>query len=205
MSLTLTAAEKDCFFEFVSISIGGGGDYVGYTYGGAGSGYIEAKRFRLSVNSPVMTVTVGRHGESSKVEVGGVLIVEASPGASPDDIRGGAGYSGGGGNGDGRGGSDGENGEDGDEKAGGPGSGLDIELLSTENFILTPGEGGEAEPLDPADPGDRGHGGGGGGVVVNGKMPGLSPYVGKGYGGGASSDGLNQINGNPGCVLLEIY
>ena len=138
------------------------------------------------------------------MEVGGELIVEASPGASPGDIRGGAGYSGGGGKGDGRGGRNGEDGEDGDEKAGGHGSGLDIGLLSTENFILTPGEGGEAEPANPADPNDPGHGGGGGGVIVNGKMPGASPFVGKGYGGGGSSDG-QDIYGYPGCVLLEFY
>ena len=52
VSLTLTAAEKDCFVEFGSIAIGGGGEYMRGTYGGGGSGYIEAKRFRLIVNNP---------------------------------------------------------------------------------------------------------------------------------------------------------
>ena len=193
-TLTLTAAEKDCFIEFGSIAIGGGGDYVYVNGKGAGSGYIEAKKFRLSVNSPVMTVTVGGGGQSSKVEVGEEVIVEADPGASPDDVRAGAGYSGGGGKNGGRGGSNGEDGEDGDQRAGGHGSGLDIGLLSTENFILTPGDGGEAY--------SDGTGGGGGGVVVNGKMPGDSPTGGKGYGGGGSWDG-DVMNGYPGCVLLE--
>ena len=141
VALTLTAAEKDCFVEFDSIAIGGGGEYVSGTYGGGGSGFVEAKRFRLSVNNPAMTVTVGHSGQPSKVEIGEEVIVEAGPGASPNGIRGGAGYSGGGGAQSGRGG---RNGEDGGEKAGGQGSGLEIGLLSTENFVLTPGDGGES-------------------------------------------------------------
>ena len=88
-----------------------------------------------------MTVTVGHSGQPSKVEIGEEVIVEAGPGARPVAIRGGAGYSGGGGAQSGRGG---RNGEDGGEKAGGQGSGLEIGLLSTENFVLTPGDGGES-------------------------------------------------------------
>lgn len=141
--LSLTAAEKDCFVEFDSVVIGGGGAYVLNTYGGAGSGYVEAQTFSISVKSPVLTLTVGGHNQSSLVEVGEELIVEAKPGESPNDVRAGAGSSGGGGWRGGRGGSNGSDGEDGDQKAGGRGSGLQIESLSTENFVLTPGEGGE--------------------------------------------------------------
>ena len=111
------------------------------------------------------------------------------------DIRAGAGYSGGGGKNGGRGGSNGEDGEDGDQRAGGHGSGLEIGLLSTENFRLTPGDGGQAY-LD-------GTGGGGGGVIVNGKMPGDSLTGGKGYGEGGSLDDGDVMHGYPGCVLLE--
>ena len=144
-------------------------------------------------------MTVGSHGESSRVEAGGLVLLEAFPGQdSPGNHSGGDGYSGGGGRGydnrGGRGGSDGGDGEDGDENVGGHGSGLQIEQLSTKNFLLTPGEGGQAY--------EDGTGGGGGGGVVNGKMPGDDLYKGKGYGGGASYDGDVQI-GYPGCVLFD--
>ena len=112
-----------------------------------------------------MTVTVGHSGQPSKVEIGEEVIVESGPGASPDAVRGGAGYSGGGGAHSGRGGSNGGDGEDGGEKAGGQGSGPEIGLLSTENFVLTPGEGGESYTDQTGE-----CGGGGGGVVVNGEM-----------------------------------
>ena len=156
---------------------------------------METGRIRLSSNSPVMTVTVGGHGQSSSVEVGAEVLVEAFPGQnSQSDHTGGDGYCGGGGKGyDGRGGRGGSDGADGEQTVGGHGSGLQIGQLSTEHFQLTPGEGGQA---------NIGAGGGGGGVIVNGMMPGDNLYIGKGYGGGDSWNG-DLKEGYPGCVMFE--
>ena len=91
-----------------------------------------------------------------------------------------------------RGGTDGGDGEDGSDSEGGRGSGLDVGMLASESFSLTPGEGGVAM----AD----GHGGGGGGVIVNGKKPGEQTHAGEGFGGGGAG---NQKLGFPGCVLVK--
>ena len=143
-----------------------------------------------------MEITVGSSRTSSKVEVGGEVVLEAAPGEDPNSVRGGDGFSGGGGRGGQggapRGGSDGGDGEDGSDSEGGRGSGLDIGLLASESFSLTPGEGGVAM----AD----GHGGGGGGVIVNGKKPGEHTHAGEGFGGGGAG---NQKLGFPGCVLVK--
>ena len=193
-NVELVANEKDCFVDLDVVAIGGGGNYVGATYGGAGSGYVEVEVIRLSINDPLMKVTVGSAGGPSMVEVGEEVLLEAAPGEGPDSVKGGDGYSGGGGlGGSARGGSDGGDGEDGTDTAGGSGSGLNLDLLSMKSFILTPGGGG--------DPGSSSHGGGGGGVIVNGKIPGDNQYMGKGYGGGAA-DFSNADKGYPGCVLV---
>ena len=195
-TVTLVANEKGCFVDLDVVAIGGGGNYVNGYARGAGSGFVEEKRVRLSINSPVMEITVGSNGTSSKVEVGGEVVLEAAPGEDPNSVRGGDGFSGGGGRGgqggSPRGGSDGGDGEDGSDSAGGRGSGLDIGLLASESFSLTPGEGGVAM----AD----GHGGGGGGVIVNGKKPGEHTHAGEGFGGGGAG---NQKLGFPGCVLVK--
>ena len=193
-NVELVANEKDCFVDLDVVAIGGGGNYVDNTYGGAGSGYVEAAKIRLSIKDPLMKVTVGSAGGPSMVEVGEEVLLEAAPGEGPDSVKGGDGYCGGGGlGGSARGGSDGGDGEDGTDTAGGSGSGLNLDLLSMKSFILTPGGGG--------DPGSSSHGGGGGGVIVNGKIPGDNQYMGKGYGGGAA-DFSNADKGYPGCVLV---
>ena len=100
MTLTLIATDNDCFIELDAVAIGGGGDYVIQSRAGAGSGYVEAGKIQFSTNSPVMTVSVGSHGHSSRVEAGRLVLLEASPGEdSPSDHNGGDGYSGGGGSG----------------------------------------------------------------------------------------------------------
>ena len=134
-------------------------------------------------------------GESSWVEIGGTLALEALPGQI-GDYTGGSGFSGGGGygtfGGGGRGGSGGSDGESGTIYSGGTGSGFNLESVTMGHFTLVPGPGG-----DP-----YGDGGGGGGVVVNGKVPGSSEYGGSGFGGGTG--GHFNGEGFPGCVLLEI-
>ena len=165
-SLNLVAGEKDCFVDLKIVAIGGGGGFGGA--GAAGSGFVETRSMRMSVNSPVAQITVGQVDEPSKVEIGGEVVIEAMPGQQADGHFGGGGYSGGGATG-GLGGSDGSNGGNSSSRGGsniypgGDGSGFDLSLVSMKNFILTPGAGGK--PLAQ-------FGGGGGGVLVNGRMPG---------------------------------
>ena len=117
--MTLVANQKDCCVDLDVIAIGGGGNFVSGTGAGAGSGYVEAGKVRLPINSPVMQITVGPGGSPSKVEVGGEVVLEAAPGESPilNNEFGGDGYCGGGGSGGGspRGGTDGGDGEDGSQ------------------------------------------------------------------------------------------
>ena len=154
---------------------------------------MEAKTVQLSTDSPVLKIAPGGFGEASRVEMNGELVIHAAPGGTPDAQGGGDGFSGGGGvGGIPKGGSNGGDGEDGEEKPGGRGSGFDLSSFAMDSFLLTPGEGGEA---------NRGQGGGGGGVVVNGKKPGDFQYNGQGYGGGGS---YAQRDGYSGCVLVEI-
>ena len=193
-TITLVAGDRDCFSDISIFAIGGGGGYGYYNnVGGGGSGYVEAKTVQLSTDSPVLKVAPGGFGEASRVEMNGELVIHAAPGGTPDAQGGGDGFSGGGGvGGMPKGGSNGGDGEDGEEKAGGRGSGFDLSSFAMASFLLTPGEGGEA---------NRGEGGGGGGVVVNGKKPGDFQYNGQGYGGGGS---YAQRDGYSGCVLVEI-
>ena len=119
LTVTLVANQKDCYVDLDVIAIGGGGNLVSGTGAGAGSGYVEAGKVRLPINSPVMQITVGPGGSPSKVEVGGEVVLEAAPGKSPilNNEFGGDGYCGGGGSGGGspRGGTDGGDGEDGSQ------------------------------------------------------------------------------------------
>ena len=197
--LKLVAGEKDCFVDLKIVAIGGGGGGIGN--GASGSGFVESTSVRISENNSVAEITVGQLDESSKVEIGGELVLEALPGQIGQFYTGGAGYSGGGATG-GEGGSNGSNGGNSSSRGGtlywgGQGSGLDLSLVSMRNFILSPGAGGQ--PVAQ-------FGGGGGGVVVNGKMPvgGNSGnkinYVGNGFGGGS---GVTR-KGFPGCILVEI-
>ena len=122
-TVTLVANQKDCCVDLDVIAIGGGGNFLSGTGAGAGSGYVEAGKVRLPINSPVMQITVRPGGSPSKVEVGGEVVLEAAPGESPilnnefDTGLGGDGYCGGGGSGGGspRGGTDGGEGEDGSQ------------------------------------------------------------------------------------------
>ena len=203
-TVTLVANEKGCHVDLEVVAIGGGGNYVKSTGAGAGSGHIKTGRVPLSINTPLMMITVGSPGFSSKVDVGGQVVLEAAGGEESTSVQGGAGYSGGGGprnpnteGGGGRGGTNGGDGEDGLYGAGGRGSGFDVGLLGSEAFILVPGKGGEADSY--------GNGGGGGGVIVNGKKPGNNTYSGEGYGGGGAygNGGRYGTPGNQGYVLIE--
>ena len=177
MSVRLVAAEKDCYVDLNVVAIGGGAR-------GAGSGHVETATVRMNVNSPVAEILVGQMAEPSKVEIGGELVLEASPGRGPSR---GAGYSGGGGgyHGEAGGSGGGSDGGDIDYDSSHPGGeSSDLGLVSMKNFILTPA----------AD------GGVNGGVrvvsVVDGKVPGnrtLWEYKGVGFGSGGTS-----------CVLIEI-
>ena len=191
MNLNLVAAEKDCYVDLNIVAIGGGGR-AGGRAGGSGSGYVETAIVRMSVNSPEGEITVGQMGESSKVEIAGELVLEALSGETGAGGPGGAGYSGGGAYGS-NGGSGGSDGGNSTNYPGGNGSGLDLNLVSLKNFILTPGAGGL--PFGE-------YGGGGGGVAVNGKMPDVtSHYAGAGFGGGTTGF---SYPGYQGCVILEI-
>ena len=167
-SIRLVAAEKDCYVDLNVVAIGGG----------ARGGSVETATVRMNVNSPVAEILVGQMAEPSKVEIGGELVLEASPGRGPSR---GAGYSGGGGGyhgeaGDSGGGSDGGDIAYDSSHPGGESS--DHGLVSMKNFILTPAADGGAS---------------GGVRVVDGKVPGnrtLWEYKGVGFGSS--------------CVLIEI-
>ena len=165
MSIRLVAAEKDCYVDLNVVAIGGG----------ARGGQVETATVRMNVNSPVAEILVGQMAEPSKVEIGGELVLEASPGRGSSR---GAGYSGGG-----------YHGEAGDSGGGSDGGDIaydssDLGLVSMKNFILTPAADGGAS------------GGVRVGSVVDGKVPGnrtLWEYKGVGFGSGGNS-----------CVLIEI-
>ena len=171
MSIRLVAAEKDCYVDLNVVAIGGG----------ARGGIVETATVRMNVNSPVAEILVGQMAEPSKVEIGGELVLEASPGRGPSR---GAGYSGGGGGYHGEavdsgGGSDGGDIAYDSSHPGGESS--DLGLVSMKNFILTPAADGGAS------------GGVRVGSVVDGKVPGnrtLWEYKGVGFGSS--------------CVLIEI-
>ena len=197
LQLTLVAGESDCFLELKVVAIGGGGgDGDLDTYTGAGSGHIETKIVHLSSKSPVVEITVGKHGERSTVAIGGEMVIEAASGKAGDNNQGGGeGYSGGGGGGGGNGGTDGGDGHVGEDgvvagTAGGLGSSFDLKVVAMENFNLSAGEGGK---------GNGGAGGGGGGVLVNERRPGVNEFNGQGFGGGGRLGSM----GYQGCVLVE--
>ena len=169
MSISLVAAEKDCYVDLNVVAIGGGAR-------GARGGHVETATVRMNVNSPVAEILVGQ----SKVEIGGELVLEASPGRGPSR---GAGYSGGGGGYHGEAGGSG-GGDIAYDSSHPGGESSDLGLVSMKNFILTPAADGGAS----------------GGVrvvsVVDGKVPGnrtLWEYKGVGFGSGGNS-----------CVLIEI-
>ena len=189
------AANLSC--EAVFVAIGGGGNGINnwsHYYAAGGSGEINNVAFKVS--SAEYQVLVGSYLSESYVFVDGQdeNIIVARYG-NCGTSSGGEGYSGGGGK-DGKGGSNGSNG--GGEN-GGTGNGFDISEISMENFVLTPGDGGETN--------DEHYGGGGGGVLVNNHgPPAADANKGKGFGGGGGSGGLDYEGkyGSPGVVLLEV-
>ena len=197
----------DCVKSQLRLLLVGGGGRG--DYGGGGSGYIQYQTLGLAGVTNI-SLNVGNHGESSKVNLNGQTIV-AEPG---DDsimmmkmrmvsITGGDGYSGGTGYCNvatscrgGSNGGDGDNGEYGDDGAttGGHGTGEDITNYNLDNWVLTPGSGGDGTV--PC--GSAAYGGGGGGVLVNGEGPHQEAQDGEGYGGGGGA--CSQ----PGVILIEI-
>ena len=217
----LVAKEEECYVDVTMVAVGGGGRYYFYG-GGGGSGFVATTETRLTVGESLtasIEVFVGTGGHESSVVWDGEPLLVAAAGGEEVQWKGGDGFSGGGGNGEGRGGSGGEDGQNGRFTSGGKGSGLQVELLSTTSFALSPGEGG-------ATTWEHTGGGGGGGVLVNGRAPVagsiycgqvgliemnmqskmhsvqrcLSLHSAQGYGGGAWA-GDRAL---PGVVLLEL-
>jgi len=191
--MSFEAKEKGCYINTTFLAIGGGGESYSGNSGG-GSGYIAMGSQLLFSNSSVY-VSVGAQNERSLVQVDGETLIAAASGGTGFSSGGGNGYSGGGGGSNYNGAAGGSNGGDGGNSttvSGGKGSGLDLSTLHMNNFVLTPGKGGE--------PNER-YGGGGGGVIVNGIKPGNATHSGEGFGGGAY--GYGSSNGWPGCVLIE--
>ena len=82
---------------------------------------------------------------------------------------------------------------------GGYGTGEDVTWYKLDNFVLTPGAGGQASNSCT---GFRVHAGGGGGVIVNGNSPAHEFSIGKGYGAGGG--GCNAPSGSTGAILVEL-
>ena len=149
----------------------------------------------------VLTARVGdqRHSSSLAISSSGDTIT-AQPGQDAQKYSGGAGYSGGGGAGSypdgsaGAGGSDGGDGEDGLSGSGGQGSGVDVSTFTFASWVLSGGEGGEANGYI---------GGGGGGLLVNNEGPWGNQHKGAGYGAGGGGAAFSE-DGQPGLVLIEI-
>ena len=85
---------------------------------------------------------------------------------------------------------------------GGHGNGDNVTAYKMNNFVLTPGAGGEYYSYDD----DNYFGGGGGGVLVNGEGPQKDYYAqGEGYGGGGCKLLTGgQDDGLPGVILMEV-
>ena len=180
---------SECQLRVFAIGGGGGG-----SFGGGGSGYHQYLTKDLS-GPTTMKLTVGDYGKSSTVSVNGKTIV-AEHGNDGSNCNGGDGYSGGGACCfDCSGGFNGGNGSSGDGLNGGHGTGEDLKAIILDNFVLSPGNGGENYP----------YGGGGGGVLVNGGGWNEGNHNGRGYGagGGGGSGGANNYGG-PGGILVEI-
>ena len=210
------------------LAVGGGGGKgcdLNNSYGGGGSGFITYHKETIT-NDTEITLRVGDGGQSSVVDIDGRRI-EAAPGDGRKGYSGGGGGASGGVPGRGQtGGSNGGNGQDGEESydfhdfEGGHGTGEDIRQYRLDNFVLSPGAGGN---------GSWGGGGGGGGVLVNGEQPvryrqydkewkaewkKYHSLYGKGYGGGYGCTDIDveggyawpthSGGGRPGVILLEI-
>ena len=207
----VTLHAEDCLLRIMLVGGGGSG-----SNGGAGSGYLKYVTLLISGDHPIR-VRVGDPGLSSQLRISSCFVdidLEAAPG---DDYQyvlnngnGTDGYSGGGawcGVSRGcHGGADGEDGEDGPYGPGGEGTGEDVSSYKFDNYVLTPGAGGEWFN-------DAGFyvGGGGGGVMVNGQGPEASKHQGQGYGGGGGlhtvdfGEGSEYIReGLQGVIILEL-
>ena len=141
-----------------------------------------------------MKLAVGDSGESSQVTVSGETIVAEAGQDSGGDGR--DGYSGGGAMYC-DGGCGGGDGDSSGSYHGGHGTGEDIVTFVLDNFILSPGDGGEHYSQ---------WGGGGGGVLINGQGPdeGENTLVGSGYGGGGGYYSSSQRQGLEGVIVAEI-
>ena len=169
---SIITAEKDCYIEVKALMIGGGGKG-----GGGGSGNVVESVVQLKNN---MEVYVGQGGSPSTIGTEDQIVAFAPPGSDNNGNDGGAGYSGGGGYGGGDGGENGSDGQDGNRgNSGGMGSGLDIQTIQMNHFILSPGKAGVTSGTS---------GGGGDGILVNGEKPDdVDKHHGEGFGGGGAS------------------
>merc|ERR1719450_1144862 len=170
----------NCQLRVLAIGGGGGGLGGGGVGSGGGSGYIHYHTKDL-IGATLISLNVGEERQSSNVTINGDVI-EAAPGHRDD------GYSGGGASSVtgwihccNPGGSNGRNGSA-CVCCGGKGTGEDVASYKFDNFLLTPGVGGECYSLGDGLPYS---GGGGGGVLVNGAGPERdNVHQGEGYGGG---------------------
>ena len=189
----------------------GGGGQAGAN-GGAGSGYFKYETHLLSTDKDSMIdLYVGGQSQDSWISINQGDVTVASAGNDSHSWDGANGYCGGGAVGDWyphNGGANGGNGEGGDNGyQGGNGSGEDINApsIKLDNFMLSPGAGGQAYDM-----GSYSRGGGGGGILVNGEGPQQdSEYgQGEGFGGGGglhiNNDGVQTGDGSPGVVLIEV-
>ena len=188
--IPLSFEADDC--QLRVLAIGGGGKMNASAGGGSGN-LLYFSRYLLGPS--IIRLNVGGSGESSTVIVNGEMNI-AESGHDGTDSNGGDGYSGGGAHCDCDGGYEGGDGESGDGHHGGHGTGQDLTALVLDNFILSPGDGGESKLV-----GNLWVGGGGGGILINGEGPDENYYtVGSGYGGGG---GWGQ-QGLQGAVIVEI-
>ena len=167
-------------YQLRVLAVGGGG---GGSFCGGGSGYLQYVTRTLS-GPTIMKLAVGDSGESSQVTVSGETIVAEAGQDSGGAVYCDGGYGGG----------------DGDSSGsyhGGHGTGEDIVTFVLDNFILSPGDGGEHYSQ---------WGGGGGGVLINGQGPdkGENTLVGSGYGGGGGYYSSSQQQGLEGVIVAEI-
>ena len=146
-------------------AVGGGG--LGDMGSGAGSGYLLYNAMNITGPTNISLVVGGMQLASIVTINGQAFIAEA--GHDSRDVQNGAdGYSGGGALCNGcDGGSNGGNGDSFFDNKGGHGTGEDISTYKLENWVLSPGVGGQS-CYDDYD--GYPNGGGGGGVLVNGEF-----------------------------------
>jgi len=149
---------------------------------------------------------VGDHGEASTIYMETGDIVRAEHGRDGyyhfGSFYGGDGYSGGGGWDNCNGGSAGGDGEC--RFDAGSGTGEDVTSYKLDNYVVTPGAGGEYYHAY----GSYSCGGGGGGVLVDGAGPGVEGAMqsnGQGYGGGGTVHKNTDYHGHSGVIILEIF